>query len=201
MIIDIVKGVELRLETAPTLFSPRAIDRGTLAMLSEVAFTRDDKVMDLGCGYGVVGIVAARLGSPERVWMLDKDPLAVRIAAANAAANGVAGVRVIESDGFSALDETGFSRILCNPPYQVDFAVPKAFIEKGFNRLAIGGRMLMVTKRELWYRRKLTAIFGGVRVRHIDGYAVFEAERRSARYANRPEPTASVPPPPARSRR
>ena len=59
----------------------------------------------------------------------------------------------------------------------------KILVEKGFNRLKIGGRMLMVTKRRDWYRNKLAAIFGGVRVREIDGYFVFEAEKRQSAYA------------------
>ena len=63
--------------------------------------------------------------------------------------------------------------------------MPKHFIEKGFNRLVIGGRMLMVTKRELWYRKKFTAIFGGVIVHPVDGYVVFEAIRKRSGYANR----------------
>ena len=62
----------------------------------------------------------------------------------------------------------------------------KAFIEKGFNRLKLGGRLMMVTKRRDWYRNKLAAVFGGVKVREIDGYQVFEAERRQLSYANRP---------------
>ena len=186
MIVVEIKGVTLRLETGSELFSPRAVDRGTLAMLSRVEIGPGDKVLDLGCGYGVVGILAAKLGRPEQVWMLDNDPLAIRIATSNAAANDVAGVHVVQSDGLRALDEAGFTLILCNPPYQTDFATPKHFIEKGFNRLTVGGRLVMVTKRELWYRRKLAAIFGGVRVEHIDGYVVFEAVRRRARYANRP---------------
>ena len=43
----------------------------------------------------------------------------------------------------------------------------------------------MVTKRLKWYRNKLVAIFGGVRVHEADGYFVFEAEKRDSRYANR----------------
>ena len=43
----------------------------------------------------------------------------------------------------------------------------------------------MVTKRRDWYRNKLIAIFGGVKIREIDGYYVFMAERRAMRYANR----------------
>ncbi|HEY3798740.1 MAG TPA: methyltransferase [Caulobacteraceae bacterium] len=184
MIEATVLGVELRLQTAATLFSPRAIDRGTLAMLSCVEFQPAWKVLDLGCGYGVVGLTAAGFVAPAQVWMVDKDPLAVRLARENARLNGAPEIHVVESDGFAGLDETGFDLILCNPPYQADFAVPKHFIEKGFNRLVMGGCLLMVTKRELWYRNKLTAIFGGVTVRHVDDYCVFEAERRRAGYAN-----------------
>ncbi|HEX4197930.1 MAG TPA: methyltransferase [Caulobacteraceae bacterium] len=183
MIVATVRGIELKLETAPGLFSPRAVDLGTLAMLSRVEFGPDDKVLDLGCGYGVVGLVAARLVRPERVWLLDKDPAAVEAAAANLAANGAAGASVVLSDGFRQFAETGFDKILCNPPYQADFAVPKHFIEKGFNRLVVGGSLFMVTKRELWYRNKITSVFGGVKVREVDGYFVFEATKKTSQYA------------------
>ncbi len=180
-----VKGVALRLETAPGLFSPQRADRGTLAMLSAVDFAPGMKVLDLGCGCGLVGLLAAKLCGEGNVVMCDVDPLAVDIARKNAERNGVGDVKIALSDGFGALDDTGFDLILSNPPYQSDFAVARGFIEKGFNRLKIGGRMVMVTKRRDWYRNKLIAIFGGVKIREIDGYYVFMAERRAMRYANR----------------
>lgn len=182
-----IMGEALELSTAPGLFSPGHVDRGTLAMLSAAAFAPGMKVLDLGCGCGVVGILAARKCGPEGVWLVDVDPLAVAIARQNADHNGAGGVHCLVSDGFRQLNETGFDLILSNPPYQSDFAVAKAFIEKGFNRLKIGGRMLMVTKRREWYKNKLSAIFGGVRIREIDGYFVFEAQRRRPDYANRRE--------------
>lgn len=191
MITATVKGVELRLQTAASLFSPRAIDRGTLAMLSCVEFQPEQKLLDLGCGYGVVGLVAAGFIAPEQIWMVDKDPVAVRLARENVRLAGAAGITVVLSDGFEGLAESGFDLILSNPPYQADFATPKHFIEKGFNRLAIGGRLLMVTKRELWYRKKFTAIFGGVTVRRVEDYVVFEAVRKRSRYANRPDSQAA----------
>ena len=178
-----VMGEALALETAPGLFSPEHVDRGTLAMLSVARFEPGLRVMDLGCGCGVVGIVAARRCGAEHVWMADIDPAAVEVARKNAEDNGVGGVHCLISDGFSAIDTSGFDLILSNPPYQSDFRVAKEFIEKGFNRLAIGGRMLMVTKRREWYRNKLIAIFGGVHIHEIDGYYVFEAQRRTRRYA------------------
>ena len=85
-----VQGQTLHLETAPTLFSPRGIDAGTLAMLAHVEFSPDDKVLDLGCGYGVIGIHAAKCMDPTRVYMLDNDPEAVTLARTNAASNSVA---------------------------------------------------------------------------------------------------------------
>lgn len=91
---------------------------------------------------------------------------------------------------FRSCTAFGISRIplhphLSNPPYHTDFRVAKHFIEKGFNRLAIGGKMVMVTKRRDWYKRKLIAIFGGVQIREVDGYYVFLSEKRSAVYAGK----------------
>lgn len=82
-------------------------------------------------------------------------------------------------DGFDAVDAAGFDLILVNPPYQSDFAVAKRFIEKGFNRLKLGGRMAVVVKRGTWYRNKMRAVFGGVRDFEVDGYHVLVSERRS----------------------
>ena len=146
-----VLGEKLSLETCAGLFSPEHVDRGTLAMLSAAVLTPGMKVLDLGCGCGVVGIAAAKKCGAENVWMLDANPLAVDTAARNAERNGVSGVHIVLSDGFRTLDEAGFDLILSNPPYQSDFSVAKHFIEKGFNRLRIGGSMVMVTKRLEWY--------------------------------------------------
>ena len=176
-------GVPLRLETEPNLFSPNKLDEGTLAMLSRVVFTPGDKVLDLGCGYGAVGILAAKIIGPGRVCLLDNDPLAVACARRNLELNGVAGAKCLLGDGFRDFAETGFTKILCNPPYHVDFSVPRHLIEKGFNRLLVGGAMWIVTKREAWYRNKLRSVFGGSRAHNAGGYFVFEAIKKSASYA------------------
>jgi 16S rRNA (guanine1207-N2)-methyltransferase len=180
-----VHGFDLTLQTSPRVFSHRSVDRGTLAMLSVAEIRPDDKVLDLGCGYGVVGIVAAKLIGPSRITMVDIDEEAVELASLNCHLNGVAGVRVIRSDAFSAVDDTDYTLILSNPPYHEDFRVPKTFIEKGFNRLAVGGRMCMVTKRRTWYKNKMVTIFGGVRIVEVDGYYVFTSVKTGPDYAKR----------------
>ncbi len=181
MISATIKGVGLELQTDPALFSPDAIDKGTLAMLSAVEFKPTDKLLDLGCGYGAVGLTAAKLIGGKNVIMCDVSKTAVECAKINAEHNGISDVLIKESDGYVNIEESGFTLILSNPPYHTDFSVAKRFIEGGYERLVSGGRMIMVTKRLDWYKNKLTSVFGGVKVREIDGYYVFEAEKREKR--------------------
>lgn len=184
MIEMIIKGKRLMFQTSDTMFSPRYIDPGTLAMLSQVDFDDEELILDLGCGYGVVGILAAKFIDSSRVYMVDIDTEAIRLSKENVRLNNVEGVHIIQSDGFKNLDVTGFSLILCNPPYTVDFAVPKRFIKKGFNRLRIGGRFFMVTKRRLWYKNKFISIFGGVQIEQVDDYNVFCAIKKTKHYVD-----------------
>lgn len=181
MITAEIKNVSLRFETDTSNFSPNSIDVGTLAMLSAVEFLPDDKILDMGCGYGVVGILAAKLIGQENVTMCDISEKAVKQAKINAELNGVPDIDIKISYGFSNILDNDFTLILSNPPYHADFSVPKHFIEVGFKKLAVGGKMVMVTKRLDWYKNKLTSIFGGVRVREIDGYYVFISEKRGER--------------------
>ena len=179
-----IKNIKLELNSAPDLFSPDQIDKGTLAMLSIVDFSPKDKVLDLGCGYGVVGILVAKLIGSHNVVMSDILESAIRISRKNAVLNNVGDITVVQSNGFENINDKDFSIILSNPPYHSDFSVPKHFIEKGFNRLQFGGKMYMVTKRKDWYKNKFISIFGGVMIKEIDDYYVFIAEKRSSKYAN-----------------
>lgn len=182
--------VSLCLETSPNLFSPAHADRGTLAMLSFTSFCAADRVLDLGCGVGIVGIYAARCGAS--VWMTDFDSEAVAVAEKNCITNGVS-CTVLQSDGFAEIEPGRlFTQILSNPPYHTDFSVAKRFIEGAFRHLEVGGRLLMVTKRLDWYRNKLSAVFGGVRVHEIDGYFVFIAEKRQAKSPRKEKPAGKM---------
>lgn len=191
MISARIKNIDLIFETAPGLFSPNSIDAGTLAMLSVAEFLPDDKVLDLGCGYGVVGILAGKLTDENNVTMCDISEQAVEHAKINARLNSVPGIRILLSDGYENIEDGDFTLILSNPPYHANFSVPKRFIETGFRKLAVGGRLVMVTKRLDWYKNKLAAVFGGVRVHETDGYYVFVAEKRGQGKRKKPKPSGN----------
>lgn len=178
MISTRIKDVDMVFETTPSIFSPNSIDDGTLAMLSVIDFLPSDKVLDLGCGYGIVGILAGKLIGEENVIMCDVSEQAIEYATMNLRMNNVPDIRIRLSDGYKNVEERDFTLILSNPPYHADFSVPKHFIEVGFKKLVIGGKLVMVTKRLDWYKNKLTSVFGGVKVHEINGYYVFVAEKR-----------------------
>lgn len=174
-----IKGYELIFETNEDVFSPAAADKGTLAMLSSITFHMDDKLLDLGCGYGVVGLTASNFLLPQNIVMCDISENAVMLSNRNAELNKIFGIHILQSDGFSNVKDSDFTLILSNPPYHTDFTVAKHFIENSYKRLVIGGRLVMVTKRLSWYKNKLTSVFGGVIVSEIDGYYVFNSVKKA----------------------
>ena len=86
-------------QTARGLFSPAAADRGSLAMLRLAELVHGQRVLDLGCGYGLIGICAAKTTGDNSVWMLDVNPDAIAASKENAQRNGVKIAEFICSDG------------------------------------------------------------------------------------------------------
>ncbi len=171
-----VLGREIQFKTEPDLFSPSAPDCGTLAMLRHVSITSEDRVLDLGCGWGYVSAWASIAGA-ARVDACDIEAKAVAAAKKNLETAGLP-VRVVQSNALDALLFYDYTLILSNPPYQSDFSVAKKFISQSWEHLCLGGRLVMVTKRKQWYKNRIAAVFGGVKIEEDDGYFIFTAEKR-----------------------
>ncbi|KAF0196588.1 MAG: 16S rRNA (guanine1207-N2)-methyltransferase [Bacillota bacterium] len=166
----------LTLQAGAGVFSSDALDAGTKALLDVVQW-HSGRVLDLGCGNGVVGLYAHAKGATA-VTMIDSDLRALRWARENAERNH-SRVQIVSSDGLKELEGSQqFDMILSNPPYNSDYSVAKGFIEDGYKALAMGGSIWLVVKNSDWYRNKMKTVFGGSRVIEQDGYAIITAEKR-----------------------
>lgn len=175
-------GRQFRFRTGHGVFSPRGLDTGTRALIEAIPQpVPGTSFLDLGCGVGVVAVIAASVWSCQ-VTAADVNARALRLTAMNAGDHGVADrVHVLPSNGFSDLDGMHFDVIATNPPYHTDYGVGKAFIEGAHRHLRPGGTFWMVVKQADWYINKMRAVFGGCRVLERDGYFVLMSERRDER--------------------
>jgi len=126
-------------------------------------------VLELGCGYGVVGITAALLSGTGMATLVDVDAEAVRSARRSAAANGLEErVDVHASDGIAMIEDRTFDVVVTNPPFHLEkgtnLAIPSQFIRDAARALKPGGRLYLVANRTLPYERWLEAAFGSFEV-------------------------------------
>jgi len=104
LVIDAdLPGGSLRLNSTWGLFSPRGIDEGSTLLLEQLDVREDDVALDLGCGYGPIGLSIAKQASAGRVHLVDKDFVAVDYSRDNASRNGIDNAEVYLSNGFSAV--------------------------------------------------------------------------------------------------
>ncbi len=143
------------------LFSAGHMDEGTNALLHCVApFT--GSLLDLGCGWGGVGVVLGRLYTPAAITMADINPKALELAQLNCEANGVHACLTL-SDGFAAL-EGSFDVIALNPPIHAGKETVYALYEGAKTHLKEQGAFYVVILKKHGAQStisKLTELFGG----------------------------------------
>ncbi len=159
-------GHDLRFETGVGLFSKSRIDKGTRLLLEALPHEHGWRdVLDLGCGYGPMGIAVASRWPQVRVVMADIDPLAVAAARTNAQTNGVddrCEVRV--SDGTAALTDRRFDAVLSHLPTHVPRSTLRRLIGESQSVLRPGGELIAVTASAVDLRDSLGSDFDTVRV-------------------------------------
>ena len=114
------KGQALELMVGNDLFSSQQLDDGTRLLLENLPTSKPVKILDMGCGYGGLGIPVAAAYPDAQLHMVDRDLLAVRFAAENANLNRLANTVTTGGLGFDRLSpDLKFDWILCNLPARI----------------------------------------------------------------------------------
>lgn len=129
------------------VFSKGHVDFATDFMLRTIVEEVKGNVLDLGCGYGVIGIVVAKAGNIGNITMCDVNNRALELARRNAEKNGVTNVRVIESDGFENISDK-YDTIITNPPIRAGKAVIYKMYEDAKEHLNEGGVLYLVINKK-----------------------------------------------------
>jgi len=176
-----LRGQQLRLTTEAGVFSRRRVDSGTRLLIDNMKVDPADSVLDLGCGYGVVGLVAARLASQGYVTLVDVNQRAVDLARANLRANGVENAEAILGDGFASVAGRRFDVIALNPPIRAGFAVIHTLISESTQHLHGGGRFYLVGRTKQGVIRlaaKIHEVFGSAEeIAKGGGYRLYLSHR------------------------
>ncbi len=140
------RGELLTFEVDTGVFASHGLDPGTALLIESLPVRPTDRVLDLGCGWGAVGVAAARLARRGTVVLTDVNRRAVRLAQRNLARNGVQNATVEVGPAFEPVGEATFDVIATNPPYHAGRPVVLDLLEEAPRHLAPGGRLLIVGK-------------------------------------------------------
>jgi 16S rRNA (guanine1207-N2)-methyltransferase len=174
-----LRGQKLRFATDAGVFSKTGIDYGSRVLIEAMDIPPGARVLDVGCGYGPIGISASLLNRSATVTMIDVNERAVLLAKENADLNGADNVQVLQSDVYEAVQGQQFDVIVTNPPIRAGKAVVHRILEEAFQLLSPGGAIWVVIQKKQGApsaAAKLEEVFGNCKeVTKDKGYRILMA--------------------------
>ena len=144
LIKTILKGKKYIFRTGSGTFSPTKIDLGTKILIENALVKKDDKLLDLGCGYGPVGITFA---NKAQVTMTDVNERATSLARQNAKLNNVE-VKIKTGNIYEPIKNEKFDVILLNPPQTAGRKICNQMIKEAKQHLTKGGTLQIVARHQ-----------------------------------------------------
>jgi len=176
-----VGGVRLQLVSDTGTFSHGRVDTGSRLLAEKMQLDEASDVLDLGCGWGLLGIVAARKWPGCHVVMVDINERACQLAIRNLELNSVTNADAICGDAPQVLGEQEFDAILCNPPIRAGKREVIRLLEHAVGRLRKGGVLWLVARTSKGAKtlaRDIAPLFARVEtVARRAGYRVFECRK------------------------
>jgi 16S rRNA (guanine1207-N2)-methyltransferase len=157
-----LRGQDLTFHSTWGLFSPKSIDEGTRLILDHIDVPAGAAILDLGCGYGPLGLTLARLAPQGTIHLVDKDFVAVDFTRKNAGINGLTNTQAYLSNGFDQVPaDAKFDLIVSNVPAKIGSELLAIFLHDAYEHLNHGGKLYIVTISGLkdYMKRHLTETF------------------------------------------
>ncbi|WP_214631390.1 class I SAM-dependent methyltransferase [Paenibacillus agaridevorans] len=177
----LLRGRKLKFTTDAGVFSKTGVDYGSKVLIDAMELSENDRVLDIGCGYGPIGLSAAGLVPRGSVTMVDINERAVELAKENAALNEISNVQIMQSDLYESVSEREFDAILTNPPIRAGKAVVHRVFEEGHAFLKKGGSLWVVIQKKQGAPsalEKLEQLYEEVvEVTKDKGYRIFRAKK------------------------
>lgn len=174
-----IGGRLLRFYTDSGVFSKKRVDFGSSLLIESVPRVSGN-LLDIGCGYGVIGISLAVLNPDLRVTMIDINERAVELANRNIHLNNANNASALQSDGFANISGK-FDAIVTNPPIRAGKKVIYPIFEDSINYLNDGGSIYIVIQKKQGANSaaaKLEAVYGNYEVINKDaGYWIIKSSK------------------------
>ena len=176
----VLLGQKMNFYTDAGVFSKKMIDYGSQVLLSSLDFQEGESVLDVGCGYGPIGLSLAKVQGVT-VTMVDVNERALDLAKKNANRNGVE-AQIFSSDVYEAVVGV-FDHVISNPPIRAGKKVVHQVITGSFEHLKPGGDLTIVIQKKQGApsaKAKMEETFGNCEIVKKDkGYYILRSEKES----------------------
>jgi 16S rRNA (guanine1207-N2)-methyltransferase len=159
-----VNGKKIQLISSSGLFSKDKVDKGSMLLIDSSDIKDGDSILDLGCGYGAVGIGIYNRYRLNKIVFSDINERAVNITNKNCKLHRLDNYKVIQSDSFENIKED-FDVILLNPPQTAGKELCFRMIEESRDHLNKGGSLQIVARHNKGGKtlsEKMESVFGNV---------------------------------------
>lgn len=163
------------------VFSKEYVDYGSMIFLEALEKEKlGNNLLDVGCGYGTLGVVLKKMNPASKMTMVDVNPRALELAAINAEKNETE-VDIRQSDIYENVSENNYTDIITNPPIRAGKAVIYKIFDEAYEHLEDGGHLYVVIRKQhgaLSAQKKIASVFGNCDIIHKDrGYFVLKSKK------------------------
>lgn len=144
-----IRGSRFSFTTDAGVFSKKEIDFGTKLLLETLAVTNvEGDILDVGCGYGPIGLTLAKENSDRTVWMVDVNERAIELSELNRRNNNIENVKVFKSYLLNEVEKNDFGYVISNPPIRAGKKVVHELFDQAFTHLKSNGELWVVIQKK-----------------------------------------------------